>query len=239
MKIIADRYNGITIDPLTLPETLQEFEKELLQILNDHTEKNLLWIKLPIDKSNFIPLLTNYDFVFHHADETELMLVKRLIEDPILPTAKNHTLGVGAVVLDGDKILVIKDRFYDHYKLPGGHIDDRENISDALAREVYEETGVKVAMHSIVAISHFSPAQFGESNVYILCKAEPLTKEIGIIDVREIVDARWMQVDAFLEQAHEYARTMVQAVIEGDVKEFMLSEKNFFSIRDVNYELFF
>ena len=68
------------------------------------------------------------------------MLVKKLIQETVIPTAKNYTVGVGAIVRDKEQLLVIKDRFSNGYKLPGGHIDNNESIKDALKREKYLKT---------------------------------------------------------------------------------------------------
>ena len=71
----------------------------------------------------------------------------------------NHTLGVGAVVINSkNEILLIKEIIRnEYYKLPGWHIDDAEMISQALSREVFEETGVVVDFERIISI--YSPKQ--------------------------------------------------------------------------------
>ena len=240
MTLKHDQYDGITIDSTTIPDSVLEFEKELFLIIEKINNKKLLWIKLSIEQSKFIPMLTKHDFVFHHCNERDITLVKKLIEKPVIPTATNHTLGVGAVVFDGDQLLVIKDRIWQKYKLPGGHIDDRENISCALKREVYEETGIEVEFESIISLGHFSPAQFGESNLYVVCRANPLNKEINIIDSEEIMEARWIAVEDYLacEDVHSYNKAIVKNALENsgfkiDTRTDLITREN------VSYEIFF
>ncbi len=153
IRLTPDRYGGITIDSSTIPHTLDEFENNLTQIISAQKNKNLLWITLPISKSGYIPLLTKHNFVFFDCNENSITLLKRLAVDPIIPTATNHTIGVGAFVIDGNEILVVRDRIYKKFKLPGGYIDNNENISQALTREVFEETGVNVNPESIVTLN--------------------------------------------------------------------------------------
>lgn len=238
LNLFYDKYDGVTIDAQTLPERIEDFEEELLYLINHLSDKKLLWIKLPIERSELIPLLTKYEFVFHHCSERELMLLKRLIPNPIIPTATNHTLGVGAVVIEGSKLLVIKDRIWQKYKLPGGHIDDRENISQALIREVFEETGINVSFESIVSLGHFSPGQFNESNLYVVCRAKALSTEINIVDTEEIIEARWIEIEAYLEHAdvHEYNKHIVKNALKNE--GFKSSDGNFFSNSDNIYEHF-
>lgn len=240
MVLKNDQYDGSTIDASTIPDSLEVFEEELLLLIEKLENKKLLWIKLDIIQSNFIPLLTKHEFVFHHCNETDITLVKKLIHKPIIPTATNHTLGVGAVVIDGNNLLVIKDKIWQKYKLPGGHIDDRENISSALIREVYEETGINVEFDSIISLAHFSPGQFNESNLYVVCRAKPLSKEINIIDTEEIIEARWIDIDSYLklDDVHPYNKTIViNALKNGGFK--IDENENLITRNDLNYEIFF
>ncbi|HIP12361.1 MAG TPA: NUDIX domain-containing protein [Arcobacter sp.] len=239
LNITEDKYNGITIDGSNLPDNINTFEKELLKILYKNKLRNLLWIKIPIYKSNFIPLLTTHDFVFHHCNEEDITLLKRISTNPIIPTAKNHTLGVGAVVISDNKLLVIKDKFQKGFKLPGGHIDDRENITTALKREVLEETGIKIEFKNIISLGHFSPSQFRESNLYIVCTAKALSCEINIQDADEILESKWLNLDDFFldEEILSYNKALVKSAIEN--KGLKKDECNFFTNPNKTYEFFF
>jgi len=239
LSITEDKYNGITIDGSSLTYDIDLFKKALLEIIAQNKTKNLLWIKIPICNSNFIPLLTSYDFVFHHCNEKDITLVKRISINPIIPTAKNHTLGVGAVVIKDNQLLVIKDKFQKGFKLPGGHIDDRENITTALKREVLEETGIKIQFENITSIGHFSPSQFGESNLYIVCKAKAVSYEINIQDADEILEAKWINLEEFFidEEILSYNKALVKSAIVN--KGLKIDECNFFTNPNKTYEFFF
>jgi 8-oxo-dGTP diphosphatase len=124
-------------------------------------------------------------------------------------------VGVGAVVQDGERLLVIKDRFSKGYKLPGGHIDPNETIESALVREVFEETGVVVEFESVINIGHFLTGQFGEQNIYFVCIAKNITTEVNIYDSSEIIDARWIDTSEFLNsnEVNAYNKEVVNAVV--------------------------
>lgn len=237
-ELIEDRYDGVTIAAFSCTEA-EDFAVALGALLETLENKKLLWIKLAIEHAALIPVLTGRGFVFHHCGESELMLLKRLVNDPEIPTAKNHTLGVGAVVTEGEKLLVVKDRIWQTYKLPGGYIDDRENISNALVREVAEETGVAVAFESIVSLGHFTPGQFNESNLYIVCRATPLTTAIAIVDSGEIVEARWMEVAEFLghEEVLPYNKKIVRSALENPGMK-LDGTKDLIARKNIDYELF-
>jgi 8-oxo-dGTP diphosphatase len=239
---ILDPYNGITIDSQFLPKTKEEFELNLDFLIQTVKHKrNLIWIYIDIKKSDFIPIATKRGFFFHSCDEDYILLVKRTIENAIIPTAANHTLGVGAVVInDKNEILVIKEKVSNlGYKLPGGHIDNGEMISSALEREVLEETGVIVEFESIISLGHFYPHQFHKSNLYVLCIASPKTFEINIQDTHEIIDAKWIDVNKYLEddEVLAYSKAVVFASLE--YKGFIKANQEVLCHIKKDFELFF
>ncbi|WP_368029002.1 NUDIX domain-containing protein [Arcobacter sp. s6] len=239
---ILDPYNGITIDSQFLPKTKEEFELNLDFLIQTVIHKrNLIWIYIDIKKSDFIPIATKKGFFFHSCDEDYILLVKRVKENAIIPTAANHTLGVGAVVInDKNEILVIKEKVSNiGYKLPGGHIDNGEMISTALEREVLEETGVIVEFESIISLGHFYPHQFHKSNLYILCIANPKTSKINIQDTEEIIDAKWIDVNKYLEddEVLAYSKAVVFASLE--YKGFIKANQEVLCHIKKDFELFF
>ena len=54
----------------------------------------------------------------------------------------------GVLINDNQEVLMIKHK--DKYCLPGGGVKISEKISDALAREILEETGLKIVSSEIV-----------------------------------------------------------------------------------------
>ncbi|MCI5224444.1 MAG: hypothetical protein D3924_17700 [Candidatus Electrothrix sp. AR4] len=120
-----DKYGGIIIDDSTITQPIEEFEKRLIKVLSDQAGRNLIWITLPIGKLSYIPALTKHGFTFYDCSEKSLILLKKLTRNPVAPTPTNHTIGVGAFVRDKEKMLVVKDRIYKKYKLPGGYIDNQ------------------------------------------------------------------------------------------------------------------
>lgn len=65
-------------------------------------------------------------------------------------------VGVGAVVVDDrGRVLLVKratEPFRGHWSLPGGLLELGESISEAVAREVNEETGLIVKPEAIVEV---------------------------------------------------------------------------------------
>jgi ADP-ribose pyrophosphatase YjhB (NUDIX family) len=64
-------------------------------------------------------------------------------------------IGVGAIVMDGDRVLLIKrahEPLKGQWSLPGGGVEVGETLEQATAREVREETGLDVEVGPIVDV---------------------------------------------------------------------------------------
>ncbi len=218
-EIVLDRYDGITIGQSSFIYDEDGFEEKLERLISKliGEKRKLLWIYLSIKQATLVPLCAKLGFEFHTCESHKILMVKKLITNPIIPTASNHTLGVGVVVInDKNELLVIKEKHSTvGFKLPGGHIDDAELIQSAVKREVYEETGVNVCFDSIVSLGHFYPHQFNKSNLYILCRAKPLSLEIDIQDTDEIVEAKWIDVQEYINEPNgfDYNKQIVKAAL--------------------------
>lgn len=70
---------------------------------------------------------------------------------------------VGAIIMKADKFLMVGNNRFDHLYSVGGRIHFGETAEEAVVREVYEETGVKMEVDRLGFIhENFFP---GDSNV--------------------------------------------------------------------------
>lgn len=64
-------------------------------------------------------------------------------------------IGVGAVIFDADRVLLVKRRhepLKGEWSLPGGVVELGETLEGAVAREVLEETGLQVTVGPMVEV---------------------------------------------------------------------------------------
>lgn len=221
MKFELDKFNGIIINKEELPSDVDTFKTELAEIISfAKTEnKNIIWLTLPIHFSCFVPLATEFGFVFHNCLEQELTLILKAPTTTFIPFIPTHTLGAGAIVKNqSGQLLVIKEHGMNGYKLPGGHIELGEKIETAITREVFEETGVKAEFQSILGFTTRHPFQFGKTNMYLVCRLNAASETIQIQDTDEIADAKWLDVSEYLgdERNADFNRQMIEALHNAD-----------------------
>jgi 8-oxo-dGTP pyrophosphatase MutT (NUDIX family) len=74
--------------------------------------------------------------------------------------ARGMTLGVRAVVLDGDHVFLVKHSYVAGWHLPGGGVEVGESLREALGRELMEEGRIEVTgepdLHGVFFNSHVS-----------------------------------------------------------------------------------
>lgn len=58
---------------------------------------------------------------------------------------RRMTLGARAALVDGDRVFLIKHTYLPGWQFPGGGIEPGETAEESVMREVFEETGYRVA----------------------------------------------------------------------------------------------
>jgi ADP-ribose pyrophosphatase YjhB (NUDIX family) len=75
------------------------------------------------------------------------------LNDPNAPEANNMVPAVSAIVPDSDgRILLIRRTDNNYWSIPGGGVEPGESVSQATAREVMEETGIRCEVTGLVGI---------------------------------------------------------------------------------------
>jgi hypothetical protein len=127
----GDIFSGVTVDQKLLAKTPALFERQLEQSLVAwrQAKRRGIWLSIPHDRTELIPIAQKLGFVLHHAVPEYVMLTHWLDEkDPNqLPSYAMSTVGVGGLVVNKKReVLVIQERFAwieGYFKLPGGCLD--------------------------------------------------------------------------------------------------------------------
>ncbi|MBM3898151.1 MAG: NUDIX domain-containing protein [Thaumarchaeota archaeon] len=102
---------------------------------------------------------------------------------------------VGALIINSDKILLVKSPKWKHQKwtVPGGHIEVGESAEQAIVREVKEETGLDVIPIKLLLVQEaiFSEEYYKPMHYLFfdfLCRASNSDVKL---DNRELGEYRW------------------------------------------------
>ena len=109
-------------------------------------------------------------------------------------------VAVGALVFDGDRVLLVQrghEPSRGTWTVPGGAVELGEDVRGAVAREVLEETGLRVRVGPIVdVVDHIERDAMGVRYQYVildfLAEVESGTLRAGA----DAEDVRWVPLDA-------------------------------------------
>lgn len=78
-----------------------------------------------------------------------------------------------AVILDGERLVVAHERRRGrtHVTLPGGRVHDRESVTEAVERELLEETGARVRVGALLYVAEVAGG-FGTHDLNLVFAAE-------------------------------------------------------------------
>ncbi|KAL6985920.1 nudix (nucleoside diphosphate linked moiety X)-type motif 8 [Sarracenia purpurea var. burkii] len=203
-----DEYGGVIINPERLPSNPKVFGSKLRSSLSHWKAKGKkgVWLKLPLEKSDLVPVAVQEGFYYHHAERGYVMLTYWIPEGPcMLPANASHQVGVGGFVInDKNEVLVVQEKHYAPalaglWKIPTGFILESEEIFTGAVREVKEETGIDTEFVEVIAFRHAHNVAFEKSDLFFICMLRPLSTQI-LVDDLEIQTAKWMPLVEFLKQ---------------------------------------
>ncbi|XWS49143.1 hypothetical protein CRYUN_Cryun13aG0138300 [Craigia yunnanensis] len=217
-----DEYGGVIVDSERLPANPNVFTS-MLRFSVSHwkaKEKKGIWLKLPVEKSDLVPVAVKVGFEYHHAERGYVMLTYWLPEGrSMLPSNASHQVGVGGFVInDKSEVLVVQEKycapaFVGLWKIPTGFIVESEEIFTGAVREVKEETGIDTEFLEVVAFRHVHNVAFEKSDLFFICMLKPLSTQI-MVDDHEIQAAKWMPLVEFVQQPLIQEDCMFKKVID-------------------------
>jgi ADP-ribose pyrophosphatase YjhB (NUDIX family) len=136
-------------------------------------------------------------------------------------TEATISVGVGAVVLDDDgRILLVKhapkagDFWGGQWMVPGGGLELGETLEEGVAREVEEETNLKVEVLSHVSTLDRIVREGGEVKIHVVY-VDFLVRPVGgnLHPSSDVGTARWFsrgEIEAHWEEIHVDTRRLLE-----------------------------
>ena len=129
------------------------------------------------------------------------------------------------MVFDENKVLV-QEKIDDDYcgvTFPGGHVEKGESFTDAVIREVYEETGLKIFSPQLCGIKDWSNDD-GSRYMVLFYKTD---KFEGTLSSSEEGEVRWIEFEEMKKMnLAEGMEKMLEVFINEDVSEYFFYKEN-------------
>lgn len=135
------------------------------------------------------------------------------------------TLTNMCMIYDGSKVLVQEktDDDYGGITFPGGHVEKSESFTDAVIREVFEETGLKISAPKLCGIKDWTNDD-GSRYMVLFYKTDQYEGELISSDEGEIY---WLELEEMKQiQLADGMDKMLEVFLDDNISEYFFYKEN-------------
>jgi len=131
-----------------------------------------------------------------------------------------HFIGVGGILIHNEKVLLVKLNYgmaQKYWLIPGGFIDQGETLEEAVIRELFEETGMRVESQGILGVRTMVRKKDNITDLYCVLKCKLLSNPEPVIpQVSEIAQASWLPIEECLSNPEvlDYTKLIIKKALQ-------------------------
>ena len=129
------------------------------------------------------------------------------------------------MVYDGNRVLVQekRDAVYCGVTFPGGHVEKGESFTDAVIREIFEETGLKISDPVLCGIKDWSNDD-GSRYMVLFYKTDKFDGQLSSSDEGEVY---WIELDEMKKSnMAEGMDKMLEVFLKENLSEYYFYKEN-------------
>lgn len=138
---------------------------------------------------------------------------------------ENVTITNMCMVFNGSKVLVQdkKDEDYSGITFPGGHVEKGESFTDAVIREVFEETGLKISSPRLCGIKDWM-REDGTRYMVLFYKTDKFEGTVTSSDEGEVY---WIELEEMKQKKLAYGMDkMLKVFLNENISEYFFYKEN-------------
>ncbi|MGH2498971.1 MAG: NUDIX domain-containing protein [Candidatus Limnocylindria bacterium] len=128
-----------------------------------------------------------------------------------------HALGAAAVVIDrAGRVLLVHHTYGPlNWELPGGGAEPGESAAAAVAREVLEETGLRVEIESLAGVYWEPSWGFGAGMHHFVFRCQRMDDAAPRADAKEVSECAFWPVDALPRPISDFTVRRIEDALAG------------------------
>jgi mutator protein MutT len=139
----------------------------------------------------------------------------------VIGIKRRMTLGVRVVLLDGNRVFLIRHTYLPGWQFPGGGVEPGETAEESAAREVQEETGFTVTgpMELFGLYHNVNPATNRDHVAVYICR--DFTAAPTFQRSREIAAGQWFEVDNLPDDVSPATRARLSEIFSSAARRLV------------------